>query len=178
MPPWPGMGLELGCRALPLPVMDAALRRLVQGILRSHPGSLERMGPYADAIFLVAPTDLPIQFRIRLNSPAPVTCQRRSAPGHWDARITGPLPLLLAMLHGTLDGDALFFSREISIEGNTDAVLAMRNAMDAAEIDLPCEVANLFGPFSPLARRLAKLATPLVERLWQTALPGQQGAPA
>ena len=73
------------------------------------------------------------------------------------------------MIHGTLDGDALFFSRDITIEGNTDAILALRNAIDAAEIDLPGEVADLFGPFSPAAQKLAQLATPMMGRRFEAA---------
>lgn len=45
------------------------------------------------------------------------------------------------MVHGALDGDALFFSRDILIEGDTEAVLALRNAVDDAEIDLAGEIA-------------------------------------
>lgn len=167
MPAW----LELGCRALPLPIADMALRHPVRRIVRSHPGPLDRMWPYASATFLVDPTDFPIQFCVRLNSFAPVTCQRRPAACLWDARIAGPFLSLLAMVHGTLDGDALFFSRKITIEGGTNTVLVMRNAIDAVEIDLPCEVASLLGPFSPAARRLARIATPIVEHLLHTAAP-------
>jgi predicted lipid carrier protein YhbT len=73
------------------------------------------------------------------------------------------------MVHGVLDGDALFFSREITIEGDTDAILAMRNAIDAAEIDLSCELANLFGPFSPVARQAVQAAMPIMGRLFNLA---------
>ena len=49
------------------------------------------------------------------------------------------------MLHGVEDGDALFFSREVMIEGDTSAVLAFRNALDAEEIDLTEEFLALVG---------------------------------
>jgi predicted lipid carrier protein YhbT len=77
--------------------------------------------------------------------------------------------VLLAMVHGTLDGDALFFSRDITIEGDTNAVLAMRNAIDAAEIDLPSEIAALFGPLGPVARATARVALPIMGRLFDVA---------
>lgn len=173
MPTW----LELGCRAVPLPVAQMALRHLVLAIVRGHPEALARMGPYAGAVFLIAPSDIPMHFHIRLNSSMPVICRRGPVTSRWDARIAGPFLSLLAMVQGTLDGDALFFSRQITIEGDTDAVLALRNAIDAAEIDLPHEAAGLFGPFSPAARRLARLAAPLSARLFQTVTRQEVSAP-
>ena len=46
-------------------------------------------------------------------------------------------------------------TRDIVIEGDTEAVLALRNAIDDAEIDMAAEIAALFGPLQRL------LATPL-----------------
>ena len=54
----------------------------------------------------------------------------------WDARIAGPLAALIGLVHGAYDGDALFFSRDLVIEGDTEAVLALRNAIDNEELDL------------------------------------------
>ena len=72
------------------------------------------------------------------------------------ARIAGPLSAFLAMIHGAEDGDALFFSRDLTVEGDTAAVLALRNAMDDAELDLTEELAGLSGPLAhPLRRVLA-----------------------
>jgi predicted lipid carrier protein YhbT len=158
---WIGSGL----RALPLPIIDMALQRLVIRIIDRYPESFDRMSPYASTAFLIEPTDLPIQFCIRLDSSTPIVCQRHPVTCGWNARIAGPISSLLAMAHGALDGDALFFSREITIEGDTDAILAMRNAIDAAEIDLPYEIGGLFGPFSPAARHAMQIATPVMARL-------------
>ena len=52
----------------------------------------------------------------------------------YDARIAAPLIVLLGMIDGTYDGDALFFSRDLVIEGDTEAVLALRNAIENAEL--------------------------------------------
>lgn len=66
-----------------------------------------------------------------------------SAP---DATIIGSLPALIGMLEGRLDGDALFFSRDLSIESDTELVLALRNAVDVARIDLVEDFCSLLGP--------------------------------
>jgi len=166
--------IEFAVRAIPLPIANIALRRLLLGIIRNHPESFERVEPYAATAFLIEPTDIPIEFLIRIGSSEPLVCQRRSTTCIWDARITGPMASLLALIQGTLDGDALFFSREITIEGDTDAILAMRNAMDAAEISLPHELADLFGPLSPLAQRMERIAMPIAERLLAAATSRQE----
>jgi predicted lipid carrier protein YhbT len=128
------------------------------------------MALYASVIFLIEPTDLPIQFLIRFDSPTPIVCQRRPAACAWDARIAGPISSLVAMANGALDGDALFFSRDITIEGDTDAILAMRNAVDAAEINLPYEIAGFLGPFSPAARLAMQIALPVIERVFDVKM--------
>ena len=54
----------------------------------------------------------------------------------------------MSLLDGTLDGDALFFSRIISISGRTEAVLALRNTIEDAEL----RPADLLGLRGALAR--------------------------
>lgn len=43
---------------------------------------------------------------------------------------------LAQLAQGGGDGDALFFSRDITIEGDTEAVLALRNALDDSNLDI------------------------------------------
>ena len=69
-----------------------------------------------------------------------------------------PLAALLGMVHGAYDGDALFFSRDLVIEGDTAAVLALRNAMDNAELDLAAEAEAISGPLGARVRRLIDFA--------------------
>lgn len=145
--------------------MNIVLTRLTVGIMRRHPSLLDRLGTHASARFLIDPLDLPILVLIQPTNRMPVSCKRKPTACVWDARIAGPIATLLAMVNGTLDGDALFFSREIIIEGGTDAILAMRNAIDAAEIDLVSEMTALCGPFKPLATNVAQVALPVLMSL-------------
>ena len=80
----------------------------------------------------------------------------RRGEGEGTARIAGPLAALLGLVHGAYDGDALFFSRDLVIEGDTAAALALRNAVDDAELDLSEEIASMSGPFAaPLQKIMA-----------------------
>jgi len=41
---------------------------------------------------------------------------------------------MIELLEGRADGDALFFSRTLTVEGDMEAVVALRNAIDGSEI--------------------------------------------
>jgi predicted lipid carrier protein YhbT len=126
-------------------------------VAKNHPGLFRRLGAYSHTKFVLDPTDLPFVICLDPNGGNPsVTVTRR--PGEGTARISGPLAALLGLVHGTYDGDALFFSRDLVIEGDTAATLALRNAVDDAELDLSQEISDLFGPLArPLQQMFAFL---------------------
>jgi O2-independent ubiquinone biosynthesis accessory factor UbiT len=148
-------------RLAPLAPLSFVAARFARSFGRRHPALFARLGEEADKIFLIDPTDLPLAFRLlpRPDAPRLETVRRDAAgsfAGSWDARVAGSLAALIGLVHGAYDGDALFFSRDLVIEGDTAAVLALRNAIDNEEIDLAREAAALFGPFEPLALRPAQ----------------------
>jgi predicted lipid carrier protein YhbT len=62
----------------------------------------------------------------------------------------------MGLVDGTYDGDALFFSRDIAVDGDIEAVLALRNAVDDASIDLLHEAAAWAGPLAAVFRHAAR----------------------
>lgn len=150
-------------RRLPPPplaprMMGLALTALLRRIAAQKPSILSRLGPYEGARFLIDVTDGPVLLLIEPKARRITVHRRGAAPAH-DAAITGRLSAFLAMLHGVEDGDALFFSGALEIAGDTSAVLALRNALDDAELDLTGELAALAGhPFGPWLRRASDLA--------------------
>jgi predicted lipid carrier protein YhbT len=147
--------LARALRPLPLAPISLALGAAAKRLAAAHPGLFARLGTYGNARFVLDPTDLPFVICLAPNGGAPEIAARRR-PGQGDATIRGPLAALLGLVHGTYDGDALFFSRELTIEGDTAAALALRNAVDDAELDLGGEIGAMSGPFAaPLARLLA-----------------------
>lgn len=146
--------LAAGLWAMPLTPLAQALTMLARRLVAHHPGLIERLGVYTDRRFAIDPTDLPITLLLRPDRTAMrITLHRR--PPIADARIAGPLAALLGLVHGVWDGDALFFSRDLVIEGDTAAALALRNAIDDAELDLGAEIAGISGPF-------ARFLTPVI----------------
>lgn len=61
---------------------------------------------------------------------------------------------LIGLIDGSYDGDALFFSRDLVVEGDVEAVLALRNAIDDAGVDLVTDTAAMLGPLAPMGERL------------------------
>jgi len=161
--------LAAGLRALPLFPLAAPLSMLMRRLIAAHPGLIERLGAHGACRFVIDPTDLPL---VLLMDPAQarITVHRRP-PEAAQVRIAGPLAALLGLVHGTWDADALFFSRDLVIEGDTGAALALRNAIDNAELDLGAEIAALSGP---MRGRLTPLIA-LAERMTRLPLRRAEG---
>ncbi|MDF1634325.1 SCP2 sterol-binding domain-containing protein [Mycoplana sp. MJR14] len=139
----------------PLWLIERVARTIFSGVLRSHPDLFERLGDYRQTRYLFCPLDLPLNFLV---VPAAKTVQvsRKAKRPLSDACIEGPLVLLLGLLEGRCDADALFFSRELSVTGDMEAMLALRNALDDSAIDLPTEIGSLAGPLAPFVARAAR----------------------
>ena len=134
--------VRLICVAL-RPVLDRVVRR----IARRHPGMFGRLAPYEKADFVIVPAELPFALHLRPDPAAPLlrAVPKDRLPPH-QARIEGKFLLLLELVDGESDGDAAFFSRDLTISGNTEAVVSLRNALDDVDGSIAQETADLFGP--------------------------------
>lgn len=158
-------------RCLPLTPIAIAGQRLVESVACRHPSLFDRLGDQARKTYLIELTDIPLSFLIAPSQARPaLDVLRDGRNSRWEARIAGPMAALIGLLHGKYDGDALFFSRDIVVEGDTEAILALRNALDDAEIDLISEIAALLAPFDRLLRAPLHRLSPVVERLSGLAL--------
>ncbi|HHY49588.1 MAG TPA: SCP2 domain-containing protein, partial [Alphaproteobacteria bacterium] len=119
--------------------------RLLRRVLAAHPALFDRLGGYRASLFVFEPAELPFSFGVRPLC-ASVSVQRRGHLPRGDVTIGGPLVVLLALAEGRADGDAEFFSRRLRIEGDMEAALALRNALDDARLDLPQILAPRHGP--------------------------------
>jgi predicted lipid carrier protein YhbT len=143
---------------LPLLPLEVIARRLMSNAMAARPSFAARLGEYSGRTFAIDPVDCPFVFLIKPEGGrTDMKVVRRSVAQDHDARISAPLVVLIGMVDGTYDGDALFFSRDLSIDGDTEAVLALRNAIENAELD-PATVLglpkSLQGPVNRATRRL------------------------
>jgi len=137
---------------LPLFPLQPVLAAVIHRIARRRPELFARIGPHKGKTFLIDPVNMPFVLELR---PDPgrllLRARRRHRAGRHDARIAATFLTLLAMIDGRLDGDALFFTRDLRIEGNTEAVVCLRNALDDLEGSVADDVAAMFGPPGRLA---------------------------
>lgn len=141
---------------MPLVAIERATGILFEQVLKKHPGLFERLGDHGAKRFAFLPIDLPLAFVVEPARSAISVTRKTSMPYPADALVEGPLFMLLALLEGRCDADALFFSRDLAVTGDMEAMLAMRNALDDADIDLPRDLSGLAGPFAPLVGRMAE----------------------
>lgn len=156
----------LAARPLPPRLLQPALSAAMATLSRRHPGLFERLSDLGAPVYLIDPVDLPLAFVLTADVEHPSLKAVRTGDGAGAvATIRGPMLSLLSLLEGRIDGDALFFSRDLVIEGDTEAVVALRNAVDGLEIDLLAEVTNAFGPLAGVIRRLAQVGQGMFARV-------------
>lgn len=144
---------------LPLAPLQPVLRRIVTHVARTHPEIFERLGPHAAKRFLIDPVDLPFVLLLRPDPYRPrLTAHRRDIVIDSQAMISGRFFKLFDMIDGALDGDALFFTRDLKVGGDIEAVVALRNAIDDADEDMASAIAGAFGPLREPLLALLKLA--------------------
>ncbi len=138
---------------IPIPLIERICRLMFGRIAKAHPGLFERLDEHRQKRFAFLPTDLPLAFVV-VPGRQEISVLRKPVEIEADAVTEAPLFLLLALMEGRCDADALFFSRDLSVTGDMEAMLAMRNALDASNIDLQKDLAKLAGPFAPIARKV------------------------
>lgn len=137
--------------AFPGRLLGPLLTQALRSLARRRPEAFERLGEFSQAHFLIDPTDLPFAFHVvpdGRNALVSATARSKAAPS--DVVIRGPILLLLGILDGSLDGDALFFHRAVSVTGRTEAVVALRNAIEDAELQ-PSDLLGFSGALGRLA---------------------------
>ena len=136
-------------RPLPLAALKPFLSYAMDTILRHHPEIFDRLSDLNDPVYLIDPVDLPFRFVLKPDPLMPeLTAIADSEDVEATATIRGSLITLIELLEGRIDGDAMFFSRDLMIEGDTEAVVALRNAVDGAEINVLADMVSGMGPLA------------------------------
>lgn len=156
-------------KPIPVPVVRQVGQLAFDRVIDRHPTLLDRLGEFGGKTYCFAPVDLPFEFAVTPRL-ARVRAAHRGRILRYDAKISGPVILLLALAEGRLDGDAEFFGRQIAIDGDMEAVLALRNAVENDAVDFVLDLTPARGPLQgPMQRALGSLRTHLLareERRW------------
>ncbi len=133
------------------PPVETLLSLALRRVARRRPDVFERLGSFQASSFLLLPNEMPVAFRLTPHGTSgTVQVVRRDDPRPCAARISGPLASLLGLFDGSIDADAAFFSRDIRVDGEVQAVMALHNTLEAAELTF-ADLLGLAAPASGLA---------------------------
>ena len=138
---------------LPLAPLQLLLDRAARHVAQRRPELFARLGTDAGKRFIIDAEELPFVLLLRPD-PGHVRLEahrRERIPPH-DARIGGTFLNLFDMVDGALDGDALFFTRDLRISGDVEAVVRLRNALDDLDGSVMDTAVEGLGPLAAPAR--------------------------
>jgi len=145
--------LRIPILIMPVPVAETIANLAYQRVMVRHPSLFERLESYRDRMFCFVATDWSIAFLAR-PSERRIAVRRLPVGEAVDVRVEAPFGVLLRLLQGDVDGDALFFSRDIDVTGDMEALLALRNSLDDAHVDLVGDILGTGNPLEPLVRAM------------------------
>jgi len=161
VPPFsPVLFAGLALAPLPTAPLEVALGLVLRRLHARRPGLFARVAGLGERALLIDPVDLPFSIVLRPGAEPPrLSVVSGDGEGEGEgvcAAVRGPLLTLLDLARGRLDGDALFFARALAVEGDTEVVVALRNALDSAGTDLLDETLAALAPAeAPLRWALA-----------------------
>lgn len=151
--PFPVSMARLSMSFAPAQLVARVTEAVVARMEKRHPKLFKNLARLDPALVHFQTGDLPHRFALTLGREPVRFYLVQDAAEKPEALISGSLESLIAMLEGREDGDALFFSRDIQVAGDTTIVVGLRNTLDREEIDLTEEILGLFGPFAKHAEK-------------------------
>ncbi|MDF1872827.1 SCP2 sterol-binding domain-containing protein [Vannielia sp.] len=142
-------------------VVQPLLSNVVRRVAERHPSLFARLGPHQSTDYLIDPVELPFALHLRPDPNALLfRAVPRDAAPQPGALIRGKFMLLLELVDAEEDGDAAFFSRDLEVSGDTEAVVRLRNALDDVDGSIAEETADMFGvPGRAILARLRRSYT-------------------
>lgn len=163
-PPFsPMLFAGLALRPLPVTFLSQLIAFFLRRMDRLYPEISSRMEPLGLCHFHIVPTDFWFSFMVTLDhgKATAAVLRKEQFVSNVTATISGDLLSLMQLLEGSVDGDALFFSRQIMVEGETEAVLTLRNAVDSVDLSVEHILAGFAPPLKPLFKEVISRLTSL-----------------
>jgi predicted lipid carrier protein YhbT len=153
--PTPVSLIKGALHVVPAPALRPGLRLVMRAMRRQHPALFRRLARLAPATILFEPDDTPHCFLLTIaEDDLRLTLVDRDQAA--SARIKGSLANLLYLMEGRIDSDTLFFSRAVTIGGDTAVAVGFRNTLDGELISLLADALAAAGPLAAPGRRLAE----------------------
>ena len=139
--------------------VEVLLTASLRSIARRQPEAFDRLGQVRHATIRIDPVDLPVAFEIRPDGETGSirVVRPNDDAGDASARISGPLLTLLALFDGRGDADGAFFHRCIDVDGDTAAILALHNVLEASELTM-ADILGIPRQFDPPLQTVLSIA--------------------
>jgi predicted lipid carrier protein YhbT len=140
---------------LPLILVQKFLQKAINTMQQQHPSVFEKLAN-DNLDFIIDATDLPFAFYL---NPSKVELKAfyRGEITNTSATIKGKLIDLLMLFEGEKDGDAMFFSKELVIEGSTAAIVNLRNTIDGEDMNIIDDLSNIVAPYNEIFKKTSHL---------------------
>lgn len=116
--------------------IKTVVKRGVNTLRKKHPEAMERLSPtYGKTVYSFF-TDLNYGVLTKITEQKTEVRKYKEKKVEADLILKGKFFDLISIIEGKMDGDALFFSRKIEIEGDTEMLITIRNAFDSSDINL------------------------------------------
>ncbi len=149
--------LSLLLRTLPNALHSELLSRLLSHLLRGQ-YLAEQLIDLDGKRLAIGITDTRTELLFRIAGKRIVRQSRGSSAQPWDVRISGALADFWLLASRKEDPDTLFFKRTLTIEGETEAGLYLKNLLDALEFDSQAHLEDVLG------KRLGRTVNTLLQR--------------
>jgi len=122
-------------RPVPDPIATQICQYCIARFERLYPSVFSRLDPLHGQTLLIDPDDLLFSFLFSFTHQGlKVKAMKQKPIKPPDASIKGTLGNLLQLAEGKVDGDALFFTRQLQIEGDMELILTVRNALEGEDV--------------------------------------------
>lgn len=149
-----GILLGIALSFLPKPLLEYGMDAVMRRMNASCPNLRKRLAAANGKRFALMIADMPFNLLLSIkNGLITATPIGKQEAYSADVVIHSISQKLLALLDGSEDGDALFFSRDLQVAGDTEALLILRNALDSERINIREICYSVFGPLSGIAKK-------------------------
>ncbi|NQY43579.1 MAG: SCP2 sterol-binding domain-containing protein [Legionellales bacterium] len=149
---------------IPRPLIQKTIDILTNSFVEMHPNVIQRMAEFSPAIMILDPIDLPFSFLTEFtkNDLKIIIVDDDKYMGNDITKISAPIGFFLNMLEGEKDGDALFFSRQLTVEGDTTIIVALRNILEAESVNINQDIDEKFSSFGKIIHFVKNLVSFIV----------------
>ena len=133
------------------PIIQIGISKLTKLFIDKHPRVIKKMSQFSPSRMVLVPLDMPFDFFVEFSNESLQIniIDKNTYLGKNLTKITASIDVFVKMLEGNLDGDALFFSRKLIIEGETTIIVALRNILEAENVNIKNDIKKSLGIFYP-----------------------------